>query len=117
MQSGLMMRVPAALLLIASSVVAAAPGAGDKFANSYGLGVGEYQGQCIFFLTDTGLSASEVTTKLMRDGYDTSRGLEVLLTHETPQECGEAGRKAALDAGFKAVRVRLATEKDRWKQP
>lgn len=116
-----MMRLsPAATFLLIASSVAAAPSAaspGDKFANSYGLDVGEYQGQCIFFLTDTGLSAPEVTTKLRQDGYDTSRGLEVLLTQTTPRKCGEVGRKAALNAGFKAVRVRLATEKDRWKRP
>ena len=97
--------------------MAAAAPSPSSFANSYGLDAGVDKGQCIFFLTDTGMSASEVTTKLMRDGYDTSRGLEVLLTADTPRKCGEMGRKAALDAGFKAVRVRLATDKDRWKRP
>jgi hypothetical protein len=89
----------------------------DEFASSYGIDVGEYEGQCVFFLTDTGLTASEVTAKLVRDGYDTSRGLEVLLAETTPRKCGELGRKAALKAGFKTVRVRLATEKDRWQRP
>ena len=108
-----------AVLLIASSTAfatTAAP-ADQKFTNSYGLDVGENQGRCIFFPTDTGMTAPEVTTKLKQDGYDTSRGLEVLLTNTTPRTCGELGRKAALSAGFTAVRVRLATGKDRWKRP
>jgi len=94
----------------------AAP-ADDVFANSYGLDVGEYQGQCIFFLSDTGLTADEVTGKLVHDRYDMTRGLEVLLTKTTPRKCGELGRQAALNAGFKAVRVRVATDKERWKRP
>lgn len=108
-----------ALLLIASSVVVSSNAASrdDKFKSSYGLDVGEDQGRCIFFLTDTGMTAAEVTTKLVKDGYDTSRGLEVLLTKTTPRKCGELGRKAAVRAGFKAVRVRLATDKDRWQRP
>src|SRR5690348_16050821 len=108
-----MMKLTATFVLIASFLGAAAPSdaAADGFKNSYGLDVGEYRGQCIFFLTDTGMSASEVTATLMRNGYDVSRGLEVLLTKGTPRKCGEMGRKAALDAGFKAVRVRLATDK------
>lgn len=106
----------AAFFLLASAVASAAPSP-TSFANSYGLDVGVDKGRCIFFLTDTGMSASEVTTKLVRDGYDTSRGLEVLLTESTPRKCGEAGRKSALNAGFKVVRVRRATHKDRWKRP
>lgn len=107
------------LLLLASSMAVASSAASrdDRFRNSYSLDVGEYQGQCIFFLTDTGMTDVEVTAKLMRDRYDTPRGLEVLLTKDTPQKCGELGRKAALRAGFKAVRVRHATAKDRWKRP
>ena len=104
----------AALLLIASAASAASA---DSFTNSYGLDVGEQQGRCVFFLTDTGMSAAEVTAKLKQDGYDTSRGLEVLLTKTTPRKCGELGRKAALKAGFTMVRVRLATDKDRWQRP
>jgi hypothetical protein len=108
-----------AVLLIASSTALAATAAqaAQKFTNSYGLDVGEDQGRCIFFLTDTGMTAAEVRRQLKQDGYDTSRGLEVLLTKTTPRKCGEFGRKAALDAGFRAVRVRLATAKDRWKRP
>jgi hypothetical protein len=106
-------------LLIAASIAVAANAAptDDRFANSYGLDVGEYHGQCIFFLSDTGMSADEVTTKLVQDRYDTARGLEVLVTKSTPRKCGELGRRAALKAGFKAVRVRLPTDKDRWKRP
>jgi hypothetical protein len=89
----------------------------DKFANSYGLDVGEHEGRCVFFLTDTGMSAAEVTTRLRSDGYDTSRGLEVLVTKATSRKCGEVGRKAALKAGFKAVRIRVARDKDRWQRP
>jgi hypothetical protein len=102
-----------ALLLPAPAMAASS----DEFARSYGLDVGEYQGRCLFFLTDTGMTAAEVTTKLAQDGYDTSRGLEVLVTRTTPRRCGELGRKAALKAGFKAVRVRLATPKDRLIRP
>ena len=107
-------------LLVAAFVAVAAPNgasAADEFANSYGLDVGIDQGRCVFFLSDTGMSAAEVTTKLKVDGYDLERGLEVLLTEQTPRKCGEAGRKAALAAGFKSVRVRQATEQDHWKRP
>ena len=107
----------ATLLVISSIAVAQDSGSGDKFTNSYGLDVGEQYGRCLFFLTDTGMSAAEVTAKLKEDGYDTARGLEVLLTEATPRKCGELGRKAALKAGFKAVRVRIATVKDRWQRP
>ena len=107
-----------ALLLIESSMATAQIAApADKFATSYGMDVGEHEGRCVFFLTDTGMNAAEVTTSLKRDGYDASRGLEVLLTKTTPRRCGELGRKAALKAGFTAVRVRLATDKDRWQRP
>jgi len=105
------------LMALAMAVASDAAPAPTEYANSYGLDVGEYQGRCIYFLTDTGMTAAEVTTKLMRDGYDTSRGLEVLVTKGTRSKCGKLGRKAALAAGFKAVRVRLATDKDRWKRP
>lgn len=88
-----------------------------SFVNSYGLDVGVDRGRCVFFLTDTGMSAPEVTAKLIKDGYDKSRGLEVLLTEATPKRCGELGRRAALNAGFTAVRVRLATPNDRWVRP
>jgi hypothetical protein len=110
-------RAAAALLMAASMACAQSSASGGKFTNSYGLDVGEIEGRCVFFLTDAGMSAAEVTKKLMRDGYDTARGLEVLLTETTPRKCGELGRKAALKAGFKAVRVRLATDKDRWQRP
>ena len=108
----------AATLLVVSSIAAAQGGvSADKFRNSYSLDVGEHGGRCLFFLTDTGMSAAEVTTSLKKDGYDTARGLEVLVTKTTPRKCGELGRKAAFEAGFKAVRVRLATDKDRWRRP
>lgn len=104
----------ALVMLVPTAAMAAS---GDEFAQSYGLEVGEDHGGCLFFLTDTGLTAAEVTTKLTRDGYDISRGLEVLVTRMTPRRCGDLGRQAALKAGFKAVRVRLATSKDRWIRP
>src|SRR4051812_5892475 len=104
-----------AMALLLPSVATAA--SGHEFAQSYGLDVGEDKGRCLFFLTDTGMTAAQVTTKLTQDRYDTSRGLEVLVTRTTPRRCGELGRKAALKAGFKAVRVRLATAKDRWTRP
>ena len=107
----------ASMLIVSSITAAQSVASADRFTDSYGLDVGEQDGRCVFFLTDTGMSAAEVTTKLKRDGYDTSRGLEVLLTKTTPRKCGEVGRKAALRAGFKAVRVRLATDKDRWQRP
>lgn len=108
----------AALLVIASTVsLAPSAASADSFTNSYGLDVGVEQGRCVFFLTDMGMSAVEVTMKLKEDGYDTSRGLEVLLTKSTPGKCGELGREAALKAGFKQVRVRLATDKNRWQRP
>jgi hypothetical protein len=105
------------LLVSALAGAARAAPSEDEFKNSYGLNVGEYHGRCVFFLTDTGMTAPEVTEQLVKDGYDTSRGLEVLLTKTTPSKCGRLGRNAALKAGFKAVRVRLATDKDRWDRP
>jgi hypothetical protein len=108
----------AATLLVISSIAAAQSGnPKPKFTNSYGLDVGQQDGGCLFFLTDTGMSAAEVTATLKEGDYDTARGLEVLVTETTPRKCGELGRKAALKAGFKAVRVRLATHKDRWQRP
>jgi hypothetical protein len=103
-------------LTLATSAVGAAP-ADDKFAQSYGLDVGEYHGRCLFFLTDIGMNADEVTATLVQNGYDTSRGLEVLVTKTTPKKCAELGLRAAQNAGFKAVRIRLATDKDSWVRP
>ena len=110
-------RVAATLLIVSSMAGAVGAASSDRFAHSYGLDVGEHEGRCLFFLTDTGISAAQVTTKLKQDGYVTARGLEVLLTETTPRRCGELGRRAALRAGFKAVRVRLATGKDHWQRP
>jgi hypothetical protein len=103
-------------LMLVTSSVGTAP-TDDKFAQSYGLDVGEYHGRCLFLLTDTGMNADEVTEKLVRDGYDTSRGLEVLVTKTTPKKCAELGLRAAQKAGFKTVRIRLATDKDAWVRP
>jgi hypothetical protein len=108
---------PFSLLLSIIAVASNAAPAEGAFKNSYGLEVGEYRGQCVFFLTDTGMTDVEVTEALKQNAYDTSRGLEVLLTKATPAKCGELGSIAARKAGFTAIRVRLATEKDRWKRP
>jgi hypothetical protein len=111
-------RHASALVLLILPLVSSADAApAAEFSNSYGLDVGEHQGRCIFFLSDTGMTAAEVTRKLKRDGYDKSRGLEVLVTKTSPRKCAELGQKAARNAGFKAVRVRLAADKDRWQRP
>lgn len=84
----------------------------DAFASSYGVFVSVYRGQCTYFLTDVGLNSSQLAEEL-KTAYDAARGLEILLDASTPFRCVTEARKSALRAGFKNVRARMATEKDR----
>jgi len=104
------------LFVVMASLIGAASvgdaGHQDAFAQSYGVFVSVDQKVCIYWLTDVGLSASQLKDALS-DGYETSRGLEILTEKNTPARCVASAHDAALRAGFVKVRARLATAKDR----
>jgi hypothetical protein len=85
------------------------------FASAYALFVAMPDRECVYSLTDTGMTnPADVTVKLVRDGYDLKRGIEILYQNNTPAECIATAQGAATKAGFPNVRARLATEKDRF---
>ncbi|MEO6388646.1 MAG: hypothetical protein ABIT16_12025 [Croceibacterium sp.] len=85
------------------------------FASAYALFVGSPEVGCIYSLTDTGTAnPRDVTERLIRNGYDLKRGIEILYDEETAVRCIAAAEEAATSAGFVNVRSRIALDKDRF---
>jgi hypothetical protein len=84
----------------------------QDYRESYIAWVRVYQGHCYFWMTDVGLDGEQLTETLSR-GYDPELGLEVLTTARTPNRCVKAAKEAALKAGFRLVRSRRGTDRDR----
>ena len=82
------------------------------FSHSYSVWASTDHGRCIFWLTDAGEDAKQLTESL-RQGYDKAAGIEILTSDDTPPRCVSSARKAVLKAGFHHVRVRPGTERDR----
>lgn len=82
------------------------------FSRSYGVWVGSYQGRCTYFLTDVGEDAEKLTHTL-QEGYDITKGLEVLTNDYSLSGCAAGAVRAARKAGFKHVRIRRGAESDR----
>jgi hypothetical protein len=83
-----------------------------EFSRSYAVWASFDDGRCIYFLTDAGLNAAQLTDEL-RGGYQKDAGLEILTSADTPARCVSKARRAALRAGFSAIRARRGTERDR----
>ena len=95
--------------------VATAPTSDNAFAAAYALFVGADAQECVYWLTDTGISnPDDITRRLARNGYDLKRGIETLYDNDTPPQCIARAQRAATKAGFSKIRARLATEKDRF---
>jgi hypothetical protein len=86
-------------------------GSAQDFSRSYALWVSVEKGECLYWLTDVGLDATQLTVALK--GYQSQLGVEILTSRDTPHECVADAEKAAMDAGFQLIRDRPATEKDR----
>jgi hypothetical protein len=86
------------------------------YSQAYGLGVSVDRGACVYWLTDVGLSAAQLKTAL-REGYEPTRGLEVLTSPDVPVRCADQARTIAAKLGFTPIRARPLTEKDRLPLP
>lgn len=82
------------------------------FSRSYVVWATTAEGQCIYFLTDAGEEAKELTETLKRN-YDANKGIEILTSDNTPNHCIARARKAVRNAGFTHFRVRRGTDADR----
>ena len=65
---------------------------------------------CLFRATDVGLTAKQFTEAL-RD-YNKGNGIQLIYRPGVPSRCLQAGRKAALAAGFTRVTVRPERDED-----
>ena len=83
-----------------------------NFSRSYGVWVSVDQGKCVYWLTDVGLNATQLTEALS-NGYQTKLGIEILTSAETPARCVVEARGAVTKAGFTLMRSRRGTDKDR----
>ena len=99
----------AVLVATAHPVDAAEP---FDFSRGYVVWAGSDHGRCNYFMTDVGESAEQLTETL-RDNYPLAAGIEILTDNATPKRCAAIGVQAAQKAGFKHIRVRLGTDKDR----
>lgn len=91
--------------------VNATRGSETAFSQSYGLGVSVDAGRCIYWLTDTGMDAAQLTAAL--GDYKVERGIEILTSGDTPEQCVIEAKAAVTKAGFVHVRSRPGTDKDR----
>ena len=104
-----------AVPLCACASVLSAETTDVQYSSAYALFVASREGECVYSLTDTGMThPADVTLKLRRDGYELTRGMEILYDSETPSLCIATAQKAARNAGFSNIRARLATAKDRF---
>jgi hypothetical protein len=103
--------LPLAIIFAVSMSSAAAP-APFNFSYGYAVWVASYQGKCNYFLTDVGEDAQQLTHTL-RENYDVTKGLEVLTSYGAPIDCAAKAVHAARLAGFRRVRIRPGTDKDR----
>lgn len=85
----------------------------QDFSRSYVIWISVDEGRCVFWLTDAGENASEVTESLSSSGYNKALRIELLTERSTPQRCVRRGRMAVSTAGFTKIRVRRGTERDR----
>lgn len=84
----------------------------ERFSRSYGVWVSVDKGQCIYWLTDVGLDARQLTDAL-GNGYQPQLSLEILTSVDTPNRCVTDAEAAAEKAGFKVIRARRGTDRDR----
>ena len=101
--------------LFVGALIALPPAAGPTapdFSTSYGVWVSLDKGQCMYWLTDVGLDAQQLTDALSND-YQTKLGLEILTSPGTPRRCVAEARASASRAGFTIIRARRGTDKDR----
>ena len=89
----------------------AGPSAPD-FSRSYGVWVSVDKGECVYWLTDVGLDAQQLTDALSNN-YQAKFGLEILTSRGTPRRCVAEARASASKAGFMLIRARRGTDKDR----
>jgi hypothetical protein len=103
-----------ALLAAAFATLTAtgAPLADDDFSRSYVVWISPDEGECIFFMTDAGEDAKQLTETL-RAHYDVSKGIELLTDVDTSRRCISKAQKAVKRAGFSRFRVRRGTDADR----
>ena len=99
------------LIAVSASPPTASPPAQD-FSRSYGVWVSVDKGECIYWLTDVGQDAQQLTETLS-ENYQPQLGLEILTTRDTPKRCVKEARVAASKAGFRLIRARRGTDKDR----
>lgn len=84
----------------------------EEFSRSYGVWVSVDKGQCVYWPTDGGLDGRQLTEAL-GNGYRTELGLEILTSLDTPNRCVADATAAAGKDGFKVIRARRGTDKDR----
>lgn len=82
-------------------------------SQGYGIWVSVDRGSCIYWLTDAGLDARQLTETLKEHGYEAGRGADIILDDVVPARCIRDAERAVRRAGFTDVRVRPGTEKDR----
>jgi hypothetical protein len=101
--------------LFIAALFALTPTAGSaaqNFSQSYGVWVSVDDGECVYWLTDVGLNAQQLTDALSHD-YQAQLGLEILTSRDTPRRCMAEARASASKAGFTLIRARRGTDKDR----
>lgn len=73
----------------------------QDFTQSYGVWVSQDERQCVYWLTDVGMNATQLTGAL-GSGYEVQRGLEILISPNTPDRCVRDAKAAATKAGFRS---------------
>jgi hypothetical protein len=107
----LLMLLELILAAVSASPPTPSPPAQD-FSRSYGVWVSVDKGECIYWLTDVGLDAQQLTETLS-ENYQAQLGIEILTSRDTPKRCVTEARQAASRAGFTLIRARAGTDKDR----
>lgn len=104
------------LLMLIATILATiflVPTGPTDLSQGYRIWVSVDRGNCIYWLTDTGLNARQLTETLKRNGYEVGRGADILGNDVTPARCIRDATRAVRRAGFTDIHARPGTEKDR----